>query len=144
MGNIKSDKGSKRVETTDYLSPGAYNWYSRTGNSRSKHYFNPNVVAIHKRLGTGISEEIVNKIVKKLLVYTVTGGWVDFGPSRLWGIINGLYGSYFRIVVKFTNGMIIDGSYGSPAPDHHINLSGDFTFGEPHYPAPNELNGVPE
>jgi len=142
--NIKSEKGSKRVETTDYLSPGAYNWYSRTGNSRSKHYFYPNVVAIHKRLGTGISGEIVNKIVKRLQVYTVTGGWVDFGPKTLSGVVWNLYGSYFRIVVKFTNGMIIDGSYGAPNPDHHINLSGDFTFSEPHFPAANELDGVPE
>ena len=101
-------------------------------------------MAIHKHLGTGISNEIVNGIVKKFLVYTLTGGWVDFGPSRLRGQIQRLYGSYFRIVVKFTNGMIIDGSYGSPAPDHHINLHGDFTFSDAHYPAPNELNGVPE
>jgi hypothetical protein len=40
--------------------------------------------------------------------------------------------------------MIIDGSYGAPNPDHHINLSGDFTFSEPHFPAANELDGVPE
>ena len=132
------------MQAIDYLSPGAYTWYSRTPNSRSGHRFMPSVVAIHKQLGTGITGEIVGKIVKKFLVYTVTGGWVDFGPKTLGGTVWNLYGSYFRIVVKFTNGMFIDGSYGAKGEDHHINLAGDFTFAEPHFPAVNELDGVPE
>ena len=143
VDNIKSDKGSKSVPTIDYLSPGSYTWYSRTGNHRGVH-FSPNVVAIHKHLGTGISGDIVRKIVKRFQVYTVTGGWRDYGPGVLSGIYPRLYGYYFRIVVKFTNGMIIDGSHRSPAPDQYDNLHGDFTFAEPHFPAPNELNGVPE
>ena len=144
MDNIKSDKGSKQVRAIDYTSPGSYNWYSRTGNSRHRHCFYPHVVAVHKHLGTGISGEIVSMIVKKFLVYTLDYAWKDFGPGTLGGTVWDQYGSYFRIVVKFTNGMIIDGSYGTPDRDHHINLHGDFTFGEPHFPAPNELNGVPE
>ena len=143
VDNIKSDKGYKQVPTIDYLSPTSYIWYSRTGNHRGVH-FSPNVVAIHKYLGTNISGDIVRQIVKRFQVYTVTGGWRDYGPGVLSGIYKRLYGYYFRIVVKFTNGMIIDGSHRSPAPDQYDNLHGDFTFTEPHYPAPNELNGVPE
>ena len=143
MDNIKSDKGYKRVPTIDYTSPTSYIWYSRTGNHRGVH-FSPTVVAIHKYTGTRIANDIVSKMVKRFQVYTLTGGWRDYGPGVLSGIYPRLYGYYFRIVVKFTNGMIIDGSYRTKQEDKYDNLAGDFTFTEPHFPAPNELEDVPE